>query len=264
MERRKVGNVEIIALIDNVQAYPAAAVYPAAGNALARFAGYFDTNGALALNFASFLLLDGDATVLVDTGWGPEHDGQLPAELRAAGVDPAQVTVVTFTHLHGDHTGWNVDRTTGAALFPNARYLVPRADWDHYASANPKPASFIRDVEALSAGGRMELVDGEVSLSPSLTTLPTPGHTPGHTSVVISSGRERGFVLGDVVIGLPDAEMPSLQTSFDWEHGIARRTREAIIARLAADQSLVGASHLPAPGFGRFVIEGGVSSWRPA
>lgn len=264
MERRTIGTVEVIALVDNVQAYPATAVYPSAGASLARFAGYFDSNGALALNFASFLVIDGEAKVLVDTGWGPETGGRLPAELSAAGIDPADITLVTFTHLHGDHTGWNIDRATGAPLFPRARYLVPRGDWDHYRSATPKPASFVRDVETLEASGRLDLIEGERALSPSLVTLPTPGHTPGHTSVAIKSGNDLGFILGDVVIGLPDAEMPSLDTSFDWDHAIARRTREATIARLAVDGSLVGASHLPVPGFGRFAIEGGASSWQPA
>jgi hypothetical protein len=58
-----------------------------------------------------------------------------------------------------------------------------------------------------------------------------------------------------------DAEMPSLDTAFDWDHSIARATRESAIARLAADGSLVGASHLPVPGFGRFAIAGGTSRW---
>ena len=105
MERRRVGAVEIVALIDMVQSYPATAVYPNAGDALSRFGGYLDADGAVALNFAAFLLIDGDERVLVDTGWGPEYQGKLPEELRAAGVQPDEITQVTFTHLHGDHTG---------------------------------------------------------------------------------------------------------------------------------------------------------------
>jgi glyoxylase-like metal-dependent hydrolase (beta-lactamase superfamily II) len=261
MERRHVGNVDVIALIDNTRAYPATAVYPAAGDSLARFSAYFDPNGSLVLNFAAFLLIDGEHVVLVDTGWGPEQGGQLLTEMASAGVEPARVTIVTFTHLHGDHTGWSIDRQTGEPLFRNARYLVPRGDWDHYSTQQPAPASFTRDIEPLRGSGRLELITGEETLSPSLTTLPTPGHTPGHTSVALSSNGEQGFILGDVVIGLPDAELPSLQTSFDWDHAIARRTREATIAQLAASQALVGASHLPAPGLGRFVVEGGTSRW---
>jgi glyoxylase-like metal-dependent hydrolase (beta-lactamase superfamily II) len=264
MELRTVGNVTVIALVDTIQSYPATAVYPNAGDALGRFTMYTDSDGAVALNFASFLLLDGGTTVLVDTGWGPEYQGRLPEEMRAAGVDPASVSVVTYTHLHGDHTGWNFDRQSGQPLFPRASYLVPKADWGHYAAQQPPPASFTRDIVPLEAMKRMELIEGERRLGPSLVTLPTPGHTPGHTSVIIQSGNERACILGDVVLTPIDAEMPELDTSFDWDHAIARATREQMIARLAGDGSLVGASHLPAPGFGRFEVGGGKSRWTPA
>ncbi len=261
MERRRVGHVDVIALIDNVQTYPAGAVYPEAGGALARFAGYLDRDGGLTLNFAAFVVRDGATTVLVDTGWGPELNGRLLAELAEAGVSLDDIDIVTFTHLHGDHTGWNLDRATGKPLFPRARYLVPTGDWDHYDAATPPTDSFTRDMLPLQATGRLELIDGEHSLSPGLTTLPTPGHTPGHTSLMISSSGEHGCILGDVVISMIDAEVPSLKTAFDSDHSMARATREATIARLASEGSLVGASHLPAPGFGRFSIGSGTSRW---
>ncbi len=83
MERKTVGDYRVIALVDTVQAYPATAVYPSAGQALAAYAGLFDADGRVTLNFASFLVVGGGQTILVDTGWGPEYQGQLLAELRA-------------------------------------------------------------------------------------------------------------------------------------------------------------------------------------
>ena len=259
MERRRIGTVEVIALIDTVQTYPATAVYP--GAKLDRFAGYFDANGGITLNFACFLVIDGDQRILVDTGWGPEYEGRMPAELRAAGVDPSTVNVVTYSHLHGDHTAWNVDRASGAPFFPNARYLVPKGDWNYYAAQDPPPESFTRDMAPLEALKRMDLIEGEAVISQSMTALPTPGHTPGHTSFIIRSGGGLGCILGDVVLTHVDAEDPSLDTAFDTDHALARKTREMMIARLATDGSLVGASHLPVPGFGRFVVEGSRSRW---
>jgi glyoxylase-like metal-dependent hydrolase (beta-lactamase superfamily II) len=262
MQRFRIGAVEAVALVDTIQAYPADSVYPAIGD-VSRFAGYLDGEGRYALNFGCFLLRDGGKTTLVDTGWGPEFDGKLLNELSAAGVAPASVDAVIFTHLHGDHTGWNFDRATGKPIFPNARYLVPKADWDHYRAENPPPDSFTRDVLPLEALKQMDLISGDFTISPSLTAIPTPGHTPGHTSVVVASGGERGFILGDVVISPIDAEEPGLANAFDTDGAVAAATRKAVIERLIGDGSLVGASHLPAPGLGRFVREAGKTRWAP-
>lgn len=261
MQRTTVGKIELIALVDTIEPYPASTVYPAGGDALReKYAGYLDSEGRIALNFGCFLARDGDAVLLVDTGWGPEHGGHLLEELAAAGVSRESITMVLFTHLHGDHTGWSIDRATGRPTYPNARYLVPRLDWDHYAPADE--ASFERDVRPLDAAGRLDLIEGERRLSPGLTALATPGHTPGHTSVAIQSGNERGFILGDVVISALDAEDPSLESIFDWDKSVATATRKAILARLVAERALVGASHLPAPGLGRFVRDGAGQRWQ--
>ncbi|MBA4180205.1 MAG: hypothetical protein C0506_06400, partial [Anaerolinea sp.] len=244
MQEVRVGNLQLVALVDNVQLYPATAVYPEAGDALDAHAAHLDAEKRVALNFGCFFVADGDARLLVDTGWGPEYNGKLLEELREAGIEPASISRVLFTHLHGDHTGWNIDRASGKPVFANARYLVPKGDWGYYSSQATKPASFVRDVEPLYADGRVDLIEGEHRLSAGLTTVPTPGHTPGHTSVAISSAGERGFILGDVVISPIDVEEPSFKNSFDWDSGTALRTRLAMLDRLAGDGSMVGASHL--------------------
>ncbi len=261
MDRTRVGSVEVITLVDNVQAYPGPAVYPGADEALSEFAKYLDANGNVVLNFACFLLIDGDRRILVDTGWGPEQGGKLPDELRAAGIGPETIDTVVFTHLHGDHTGWNFDRATGKPLFANARYLVPRGDWEHYASASPVPESFERDVRPLERAGVLELIEGERALTSSISTVPTPGHTPGHTSLAIVSGGEHGFILGDVVLSPIDTERPELKNGFDWNHDMARETRLRTLERLERENALVGASHLPPPGLGRFVRAEGRRVW---
>lgn len=258
MQKTTVGSVEMVALIDMVAAYPAPNVYPKVAN-FEEFERYLDSDGSIALNFASFLVRDGSTLLLVDTGWGPEHNGQLLKEISAAGVKPADVTHVLFTHLHGDHTGWNIDRESGKPIFSSARYLVPQLDWDHYYDGTTpvlparSASSFVRDVRPLEEFGVMDLFSGETTISPSLTTIPTPGHTPGHTSVLISSNGERGIVLGDAVITPIDAERLDFETSFDWDAGMAVTTRKKLVKQLIDDGSLVGASHLPVPGLGHFV-----------
>lgn len=260
MQKTNVGNVQVVALVDNIQPYPLSAVYPGLRDA-APYRQHLDDQDRVPLNFGCYLAVDGEVTLLVDTGWGPEYNGRLLDELREAGVEPSSITHVLFTHLHGDHTGWNIDRATGKAIFENAQYLVPAGDWKHY-SERENAASFTRDVVPLEATGRMRLVEGELAISPALTAIPTPGHTPGHTSVAVTSAGEAGFILGDVVISPIDATEPTLKNSFDWDSAIAEQTRLATLDRLVGSNALVGASHLPAPGLGRFVAVEGKRYWR--
>ncbi|HMS57458.1 MAG TPA: hypothetical protein PKA49_01290, partial [Tepidiformaceae bacterium] len=90
----------------------------------------------------------------------------------------------------------------------------------------------------------------------------TPGHTPGHTSLLVASQGARACVLGDVVITSIDAAEPELRTAFDWDHDVAVKTRVATVDRLIADGSTVAASHLPAPGLGTFVRKDGRRHWQ--
>ncbi len=260
MQRTKVGDVEIVALVDNIIPFPAKNVYPDVGDELKAYEHYFDAAGGVPLNFGCFLLVEGDSKVLVDTGWGAENKGKLLEELAAAGVAPSDVDQVTFTHLHTDHTGWNID-DDGKATFANARYLIPGGDWSYYQDQDPKPDSFVHDVVTLETLGLMEVIEGETAITSSITAVPTPGHTPGHTSFAISSGGEYGFILGDVVISHVDAERPEFANSFDWDNGIARTTRRRTLDQLIEQAAIVGASHLPAPGLGRFVRDGEGSRW---
>jgi glyoxylase-like metal-dependent hydrolase (beta-lactamase superfamily II) len=259
--KARVGSIDIVALVDTVSGYPAATVYPQAGEAMSAYANYLDADGNVVLNFGCYLLRDGLTTVLVDAGWGPEEGGRLPDELAAAGVAAAEVDFVLFTHLHGDHTGWNIDRATGKPLFANARYLLPGGDWSYYSKLEPQPASFARDVVPLLAAGVMELIDGEHSITPGITAVPTPGHTPGHTSAAVVSGGSRGYILGDVVISEVDLAEPGWPNAFDWDNDIARATRHRVLEQLT-ETTLVGASHIRSPGLGYFVIEDGRRSWQ--
>jgi glyoxylase-like metal-dependent hydrolase (beta-lactamase superfamily II) len=262
MQRTTVGNVEVIALIDMVSPSSAARVYAETADRLGEYQDLLDASGNVVLTFAAFLLRADGRTVLVDTGNGPEAQGQLLQELAAAGVRPDEVDAVLFTHLHGDHTGFNLDRASGALTFPKARYLVPRGDWDHYRAQQPPPNSFTRDVAPLEALGALELIEGDHTLSPSLVTLHTPGHTPGHLTVVIASQGHQAYVLGDAFLTPIDVAEPDWITTWDWMAAPVRETRRMLISRIQGANALVAASHLPPTGLGHFVQSEGRRTWR--
>ena len=264
MHQVTVGNVEIVSLFDVDFAFDPHRVWPDAGAGLEAYRDRLQPDGRVLLDCLCFLLRADGRTVLVDTGLGPESDGRLLEELREAGVTPGEIDQVVFTHLHGDHTGWNIDRATGEALFPRATYLVPRGDWDEQTTKSQPAASFVRDVAPLRALDRMELIEDGYVLGPSLTAIHTPGHTPGHTSIAVTSGGEQALVLGDVFLTTIDVEVPDWSSTFDGDMDVARRTRHAILDRLEASGELVAPSHVPGDGFGRIVRVEGRRVWQPA
>jgi glyoxylase-like metal-dependent hydrolase (beta-lactamase superfamily II) len=264
VQRVKVGDATIVALSDMEQAYGARQVYPEVGDeAWEAYRELLTEDGAVLLNFGCYAIVADGRTVLVDTGWGPRFQGRLPDELAGVGIRPEEIDAVVFTHLHGDHIGWNVvqDGDELRPRFANARYLVPEADWRHYSAQDERQGLFHEQVVPLETLGVMDLVGGEHSLSPSITTVATPGHTPGHMSVAVISGGEPGFILGDVAIWPFEAHETDWANAFDWDKDLARRTRHAVLDRLERERALVGASHFPRPGLGRFVRREGRRVW---
>ncbi len=259
MQRAQVGNVELIGMVDTHFSFPATDIYPEAGDALGRYARRLSPEGALTPICACFLLRADGQTILVDTGMGPDGEAQLQMELSAAGVAPPDVDTVVLTHLHPDHIGGNIDRESKQASFPKARYWAPQADWDAFGSHD----AFKRDVAPLQSLERLQLFSGEKTLTASLTLLPTPGHTPGHTSIAIVSAGEQGFILGDVVISQISIDEPSWKVVFDSDSAQAEATRRRILDRLEAGGEVVGASQLPPQGMGRFVKASGGRVWQP-
>ncbi|MET8283384.1 MBL fold metallo-hydrolase [Micromonospora sp. NPDC005174] len=191
------------------------------------------SDGQWWLPFRSFAIRSGDGPVtLVDAGIGPAGapaaswapvPGRLPAELTAAGIDPADVDTVVLTHLHSDHIGWAVTGTPGRPYFPNASYLLQRAEVDAARALNPGlPAGLIAP---LRAAGQLRVVDGEADLTPAVRLLSTPGHTPGHQSVLLTVADERLLLTGDLLVHAVQLVDPTLAYAHEEDPDEARASR---------------------------------------
>lgn len=271
--RTTIGRLELFALSDGEHDLDTAWHYPAVP-AASWSASPAPTAGRTGkLNFGCFLVRDRRSNVLIDTGWGPSAGppGGLDApprlldELAAVGVGVDDIDTVVFTHLHPDHIGWNLDYGAGPPTprFGNARYVMPRLDWEHYSSRDdihpsiPRQALTLRDFDVL------DLFSGTPAIRDWLHGVPTPGHTPGHTSFRLDSGDESCFVLGDLVHHPAALQETGWPQRFDWDPEQARRSRELMLDRLEADETLVAAGHLPYPNVGYIVRADGVRSFRP-
>jgi glyoxylase-like metal-dependent hydrolase (beta-lactamase superfamily II) len=212
-------------------------------------------DGQWLLQFRCFAVRPaGDAPViLVDAGIGPAGSlaaswapvpGRLPAELAAAGVDPAEVGAVVLTHLHSDHVGWAV-LGDGEPYFPNARYVVSRGDADAYASINPALGG--RLLDPLRAAGRLDLADGPTTLTSGVRIMPTPGHTPGHQSVLLDTPERPVLLTGDLLLHAVHLVEPGLSYAHDMDPAAARAMRWDVLRGLAGRDAVLATPHLTEP-----------------
>jgi glyoxylase-like metal-dependent hydrolase (beta-lactamase superfamily II) len=221
--------------------------------------------GRLRISMGCFLVTDGDVTLLVDTGYGedeaalPPGSGanRLPEALRSLEVDPGSVSHILYTHLHYDHCGGSRGGD-GASRFPNARHYLQRGELDHWMTAEGTAPERVRKVmNGFLEEGRVEVVDGEREVVPGVRVIPTPGHTPGHQAVTITSEGTRTLIAGDVTHHPAQAEHPEWNVAADLDQDLAAATRGRVFEMVAGNGTVLGAGHYPRPGLGRIEIDDG-------
>lgn len=139
-----------------------------------------------------FVITHPEGIVVIDTGVGGDHPGiealyrpvrwPLTDGLAELGIAPPDLALVINTHLHFDHCGDN-------RLFPGRPIFVQAAEYEAAHAPNYTIPNWV-DLP----GANYELLDGERSVLPGLTIVPTPGHTSGHQSVLLETGEGRVII----------------------------------------------------------------------
>lgn len=230
----------------------------------------FSRHGMAWLPIGCFLVRTGSRTMLIDAGVGPEMrddgprrllvGGQLMTGLRAIGVPPADIDDVICTHLHSDHCGGLFD--AGARpVFPKAGIWFGARDWHHFVlNRDVFMFDHIRHGLTSASEDRLHPVSGDVTVAAGVDLLMTPGHTPGHMSVVVSSQGKRALLLGDAITCPVQLDEPSWQALGDVDPGLAARTRDRLFRELEDPGTLGAGAHFPELRFGR-VLAGQARRW---
>lgn len=236
-----------------------------------------DARNRIPMGMRCLLVEHDDGLVLIDTGSGNKEtekfhqiygienagaDGRTNLEdgLRALGFTSGDVSMVINTHLHFDHAGGNTWRTpsgTVEASFPNARYVVQRGEMEWATHTNERTAAsyFGPNWDAIVAAGRFDLIDGEPEVRPGIQLMRTPGHTPHHQSVKLTSGGETAVFLADVTPTAAHLPLPWIM-GYDVEPMVTLESKRHVHAKAAAEGWLMIFEHDATNAWGRIEHDG--------
>jgi glyoxylase-like metal-dependent hydrolase (beta-lactamase superfamily II) len=247
----KIGEIEISVVNDGEGALPSTYIPKLDWEA---HKGLLDADGNFAIALGCFLIRSKDRTILVDAGLGPVtfppfRGGDLPGNLAAAGVQPDDIDLVLITHLHLDHIGWLAQN--GEPYFRNATIRFGEKDLDQFIRRDDPEPMTAPVVKVLEDAGRIETVSGNTVVAPGIDMIDTPGHTLGHMSVVVSSGTQRAFMLGDAIACPAQLEDSEWAAMSDIDADLSSRSREALYRELEGTDDVMVGAHFPDLEFGR-------------
>lgn len=227
-----------------------------------------DAEGKIPVGHNYALVETAQELVVIDTGYGDDthggKTGHLLEEFDRTGHRRDEVGMVFLTHGHGDHIKGNTVLRDGRRepAFPRARYHLARADREWFGGPGHVP-EFEEHIATLEQLGRVVLDDGAVRLTPEILLLPTPGHTPGHTTVVIESDGQTAIFLGDVCHHPLHFAHPGWVSAFDTHPEITPHTRAWLFKLAVERDALLVCPHAPSPGVGRLRKTARGYLWQP-
>ena len=269
----KVGEYEIVQLMDGARTFPMPdgfVVNASKDKAIAGAEAAYMPGGKLTVPFSPMLINTGSKLIAIDTGNGlgafaanKGIVGQVRGNMEAAGIDPKSVDIVLISHFHLDHIG-GLKNADGSPAYPNAEIKVPAAElafWSddaNQAKANSFNKNLFANVKKTIDGLKFTPFEPNKEVAPGITSIATPGHTPGHTSFAVASGSARIIVQGDVC-NIPSLFMRNAdwQAVFDNDPNLTIATRKKFFDMASAEKALIAGYHFPFPCMGHVEKSGG-------
>jgi glyoxylase-like metal-dependent hydrolase (beta-lactamase superfamily II) len=270
--RYKIGDAEIIQLMDGARTFPMPdkfVVNVSKDEAIKAAAAAYMPEGKVTIPFSPMIVNSGSKLIAIDTGNGlgafaasKGAVGQARGNMEAAGIDPKQIDIVLISHFHGDHIG-GLKNADGSPAFPNAEIKVPAAElafWSdeaNAAKANGFNKAQFPNVKKMMDGVKVTPYEPNKEVAPGITSVATPGHTPGHSSFVVASGAKKILVQIDVS-NIPSMFLtyPDWHSAFDNDGDLAQATRHKVYDMAAAERLTVVGYHFPYPCVGHVEKDG--------
>jgi glyoxylase-like metal-dependent hydrolase (beta-lactamase superfamily II) len=274
----KVGDIEVTAVYDGIWRKPH-------DPAFIKGVSVEETKAALAkaglttefmpVPLTVIVLKIGDKHIMVDAGSGvgqwQANATNLPANMKAAGIDRSQISTILVSHFHPDHVWGLMEKGTNAAVFPNAELIVNSTEYNWWTDpgrvgklAEGRKAAGKRIATVFPTWKNWKLVESGAEVAPGVRILDAYGHTPGHSVFLVTSGKDQLMVSNDTMY-VPGilAPHPEWQGAYDQDGTLAVETRHRIIDRVIADKMQICGAHFPFPGAGTFVKDGAAYAFTP-
>jgi glyoxylase-like metal-dependent hydrolase (beta-lactamase superfamily II) len=279
-----IGDVKVSRIIESEAPWPGTWLLPDATaenikkEASWLFPTFTDEKGKLRMAIHALVLESQGTRIVVDTCIGNDKVRSNPVwsnlklpfldDLEKAGYARNNIDIVVCTHLHVDHVGWNTTLENGkwVPTFPNARYLVGGTEWEFWSKSDNKDSRDpIEDsVRPVVDSGHAKLVDSNYRITDEVWLEPTPGHTPGHHSVRISSKGRDAVITGDLIHHPVQFQYPEWDDAFDSDLAMAKSTRRAFAEKYADRDVLVFGTHFATPSAGKITRSGSAFKFKAA
>lgn len=228
-----------------------------------------DLNDGLVPMSAGGLLVERDGhRLLIDTGLGPVvsddrtmrcNGGDLLKTMASVDIDPQDIELVAFTHLHLDHTGWafiksSTTRADSGPVFDEATYVVAEAEMALLGKSSTH--TYTRNTTSLRESLRnrcdLKLISDGDEIAPGITAIVTPGHTPGHTSYLMTTRRgRRVLAVGDAFHTPAQIANTAWRSDPDSDPTAVPGARARVLAELLFPNTIGFAFHFGDQPFGR-------------
>jgi glyoxylase-like metal-dependent hydrolase (beta-lactamase superfamily II) len=275
----QIGDVVVTYVVDGVMALRTGDFFPAIpADYWLRHGELLDAQGRVVMSAGGLLIERDRRSLLIDTGvgpvagdtpYGPVNCGALLAVLSSLARRAQDIEAVAFTHLHFDHAGWAFTESAdghSTKTFSNARYILSAQEWapHEHGTGIEVPSAPQKIVDQLRVTARTLIEDG-AEVFPGVRAIVTPGHSPGHTSYVVTAATGRRLVVFGDVFHIPaQLAHPGWPSAPDSDTAAVLIARQRLLAELLQPNTLGFGFHFGDQPFGRLTTsEAGVPRWDP-
>ncbi len=265
--RYKVGSIEVTVVADGINRLPVTdgfVLNAKKDEVNAALAAAFMEKDVFAGPYNPIVVNTGAKLAVIDTGTGEAAyraskgaNGQFLTNLVAAGIDANTVDTVIISHYHGDHIN-GLLKIDNSLAFPNAEILVPAPEHKYWMddselsrAPTPRIQGVFKNVRRVMRGEvlkRVRTYEWDQEVIPGVTAVGTPGHSPGHTNHIVTSGASKVYVQGDLTHApFLFVRNPGWHPFFDHDPMQAEAMRRKVYDMLVAEKMLVQGFHYPFP-----------------